>query len=417
MKNQKSKHDDRIQLFLGNNLESLSKFKDNSIHAVVIDGPYGMNSKEYNVQDLAKQYLKGEDYLLGGKGIVGMDWDSDLPTLALAKELLRVLKPGGFLVCFTAGRTYDILVFTMRWAGFLIKDQMIWAYSSGVPKGQWLANKAVDEIEASRLKGLNPALKPAIEPMVLAQKPLSEETILANFRKHGTGALNIGSVQVTKKDGTTRYPANIVTDGTKVVTAGFSGGDENFNSCPWSHLDSLLNPALFYSKAQPRDRDFGLDEFKSTEERATLFSGNSSGLKNIHPTVKPIALMRHLVRLVSRPGDIVLDCFMGSGSTGCAAILEGRVFVGMEINKDYFEVSKARINRTKELMDKYKVKNPDHLILLAELDAVESEMQGVADKIIKDPNDLEAQKKLQKLESIRKKLLSKFKKPSAPIAA
>lgn len=140
----KNLNSEDLVLHLGDNLKSLAAYKENSIHAVIIDGPYGLNSKEYDVQELVNQYQKGQSYMLGGKGFVGMDWDSDLPTLALCKELLRVLKPGGYVACFAGSRTYDILVFTMRWAGFLIKDQMIWTYASGVPKGEWLSRKERD---------------------------------------------------------------------------------------------------------------------------------------------------------------------------------------------------------------------------------------------------------------------------------
>lgn len=412
-KNQNSKD---FTLHLGDNLKALAEYKDNSIHAVIIDGPYGLNSKEYNVQDLVKQYQKGESYKLGGKGIVGMDWDSDLPTLALCKELLRVLKPGGYVACFAGSRTYDILVFTMRWAGFLIKDQMIWTYASGVPKGEWLEKQETDaEVLASRkLAGLNTCLKPAIEPIVLAQKPIAHgETIRSNVNKYGTGALNIGAVMVTRKDGETRYPANIINDGSKVVQAGFTDGNENFNSCSFNYLDELLNPILYYSKPQNRDKEFGLDQYNATKSRKALFSGADLNIKNIHPTVKPIALMRHLVRLLSRPGDIVLDSFLGSGSTGIAAILEGRKFVGMEINKDYYDVASARIERTQALIEKFKVNDPEQLILLAELEDLDKKLDEIAKLVLKNPSNRAYQEqleKLSKLKELRCKDLIKVKK-------
>lgn len=400
-KNQNQKD---ITLHLGDNLKALAEYKDNSIHAVIIDGPYGLNSKEYNVQDLVKQYQKGESYKLGGKGFVGMDWDSDLPTLALCKEILRVLKPGGYVACFAGSRTYDILVFTMRWAGFLIKDQMVWTYASGVPKGEWLEKQETDaEVLASKnLAGLNTCLKPAIEPIVLAQKPLADgETIRSNVKKYGTGALNIGAVMVTRKDGEQRYPANIIADGSKVVQAGFTDGNENFNSCTFNYLDKLLNPVLYYSKAQLRDKDFGLDKYHATKSRKALFTGNELNIKNIHPTVKPIALMRHLVRLLSRPGDIVLDCFLGSGSTGISALLEGRKFIGMEINKDYFDVANARIQRTQELIEKFKVTDPEHLTVLAELEEIDKKLDETAKLVLKNPGNRTYQGQLEKLSQLK----------------
>lgn len=412
----KNQNQKEFTLHLGDNLKALAEYKDNSIHAVIIDGPYGLNSKEYNVQDLVKQYQKGESYKLGGKGFVGMDWDSDLPTLALCKELLRVLKPGGYVACFAGSRTYDILVFTMRWAGFLIKDQMVWTYASGVPKGEWLENQETDpEVLASKkLAGLNTCLKPAIEPIVLAQKPLADgETIRSNVKKYGTGALNIGAVMVTRKDGEQRYPANIIADGSKVVQAGFTDGNENFNSCSFNYLDELLNPVLYYSKAQLRDKDFGLDKYHATKSRKALFTDNELNIKNIHPTVKPIALMRHLVRLLSRPGDIVLDCFLGSGSTGISALLEGRKFIGMEINKDYFDVANARIQRTQELIEKFKVTDPEHLTVLAELEEIDKKLDEIAKLVLKNPGNRTHQgqlEKLSQLKELRYKELIKVKK-------
>ncbi len=412
----KNQNSEDLVLHLGDNLKSLATYKENSIHAVIIDGPYGLNSKEYDVQELVNHYQKGQSYMLGGKGIVGMDWDSHLPTLALCKELLRVLKPGGYVACFAGSRTYDILVFTMRWAGFLIKDQMIWTYASGVPKGEWLSRKERDPkvIASKKLVGLNTCLKPAIEPIVLAQKPLAKgETVRSNVKKYGTGALNIGAVMVTRKDGEKRYPANIITDGSKVVQAGFTDGNENFNSCPANYLDELLNPILYYSKAQLRDKEFGLDKHNATKSRKALFSGTDLSIKNIHPTVKPIALMRHLVRLLSKPGDIVLDCFLGSGSTGISAILEGRKFIGMEINKDYFDVATARIERTQNLIKKFKVTDPEQLMVLAELDSLNEKLDEIAKLVLKNPGNRVHQEKLEKLSKLKElrcKDLLKIKK-------
>ncbi len=390
---------EQIQLHLGNNIETIKKYGDNSIHAVIIDGPYGLNAKDYDMKVLAENYIKGQNYLLGGKGIAGMEWDSDLPSLELAYELLRVLKPGGHLVCFAGSRTYDILAFTLRFAGFRIKDQLIWAYASGVPKGQWLERIAENEVEAMALRGLNSALKPAIEPIVLAQKPIEVgETIASNVLKHGTGALNIGAIQVVRQDQELRYPANIITDGSKIVNAGFHGGTENFNSCPPDFFEKLLNPIFYYSKPSDTDRDFGLDQFESELRRKALFSGNDLDIKNIHPTVKPISLMRHLVRLVSRPGDIILDCYAGSGSTLVSAILEGRKCVGMEIDSNYFSIAQARTLRTQELIKKFGVTDPDHIMLLAQKEILEADMQRVADNILKDPKNRHLQNELLHLE-------------------
>jgi DNA modification methylase len=162
-----------------------------------------------------------------------------------------------------------------------------------------------------------------------------------------------------------------------------------------------------------RDKEFGLDKHNATKSRKALFSGTDLSIKNIHPTVKPIALMRHLVRLLSKPGDIVLDCFLGSGSTGISAILEGRKFIGMEINKDYFDVATARIERTQNLIKKFKVTDPEQLMVLAELDSLNEKLDEIAKLVLKNPGNRVHQEKLEKLSKLKElrcKDLLKIKK-------
>lgn len=403
-----------LTLHLGDNLTALKAYPPNSIHAVIIDGPYGLNSKEYDIEQLVQHYQKGQSYRLGGKGIGGMSWDSDLPSLELAKELFRVLKPGGFLVCFAGSRTYDILSLTFRWGGFRIKDQLIWAYASGVPKGKWLEKLAGDEEQRKKLAGLNSTLKPAFEPIVLAQKPIEEgETIVSNSLKHGTGALNIGAVKVMTSLGAEKYPANILTDGSKVVEKAFYGGAGFFNACPTNVLDSLFNPILFYSKAQATDREFALDKFDSLRTREGLFDGDSVAGKNTHLTVKPIALMRHLVRLLSKPGDVILDCFAGSGTTLIAALLEGRECVGVELMPEYFDIAKARSVRTIELMTEFNTTDPEKLILEIELSQLTNLLEKVANKLIMQPSNKELQREFEALDSKMRKTRVALKRLSS----
>lgn len=195
--------------------------------------------------------------------------------------------------------------------------------------------------EAIKWEGWGSALKPALEPITLARKPLDEKTIAANVLKHGTGGINIdgcrierdeedisgwsktggsarksgsmsGSMKDTepKKDNPDgRFPANFIHD----------GSDENLE---------LLDKAARYfycPKASKVDRNEGVD-------------------KNAHPTVKPTDLMRYLCRLITPVGGTVLDPFMGSGSTGKAAILEDFNFIGCEMDEDYIKIAQARID-------------------------------------------------------------------------
>jgi site-specific DNA-methyltransferase (adenine-specific) len=222
--------------------------------------------------------------------------------------------------------------------------------------------------EASAWQGWGTALKPAWEPILMARKPL-EGTVAANLLKHGTGAINVDGCRIgagerpqiersnqyrpanfdlpsgSKSAGTTtqgRWPANFMHDGSPEV------------------LDPLGEASRFFycAKTSTADREEGCEELAtSTGADATSRQEGTAGLdnpragasrtrevvRNHHPTVKPTELMRHLVRLVTPPGGLVLDPFMGSGSTGKAAILEGARFAGCDLDPAYLEIAAARI--------------------------------------------------------------------------
>ena len=235
--------------------------------------------------------------------------------------------------------------------------------------------------EARKWKGWGTALKPAHEPIVMARKPLSEKTVAKNVLQHGTGALNIDGSRVgnevlgggtmpdlrdvgamskeatgidklsfgqnprpaerlTQETYTGRWPANVIHDGSDEVVNGFpdNGSAARFFYC---------------AKANKRDRNEGLDGF---EIRQTIGGGgtNPEGpgdkygsvkaeAQNYHPTVKPVDLMRYLVKLITPREGVVLDPFMGSGSTGKGAVIEGFNFVGIEQDADYLDIARARI--------------------------------------------------------------------------
>lgn len=225
------------------------------------------------------------------------------------------------------------------------------------------------------------ALKPALEPITMARKPLIG-TVEANWREHGTGALNIDGCRVEptgesrervgEASQDRRWPANLISDGSPEVAAlfpmqtsgsrapgvrkgmGFHGADGDGGPAVEGSSGSAAR--FFYAaKASKRDRDEGLDHLPEVE--AADFDQRPSGdfaarmkrerppvmKRNTHPTVKPTDLMRYLCRLVTPPGGVVLDPFMGSGSTGKAAVLEGFRFVGIEREAEYVEIARARI--------------------------------------------------------------------------
>jgi DNA modification methylase len=195
---------------------------------------------------------------------------------------------------------------------------------------------------AKTWEGWGTALKPALEPITMARKPLGgtvAETVLA----YGTGAINVDGCRVEGN----RWPANLAHDGGPEVVGLFPGYGE----------DSAAR--FFYTaKASKEDRDEGLQGHSWTTAGAMTGgraegsaglnnpragAGRTSGGKNIHPTVKPTALMQYLCRLVTPPGGLVLDPFMGSGSTGKAALLEGFRFTGIEREADYLPIAKTRV--------------------------------------------------------------------------
>lgn len=228
---------------------------------------------------------------------------------------------------------------------------------------------------ARQWHGWGTALKPALEPITVARKPLLG-TVAANVLEHGTGALNIDACrvpvdpeadasqlrtmqrsqrpngdgwgmstvsgdtpQVVRADG--RWPANLIHDGSDEVAAQFpetkSGG--------YPPEGGQRSQVPTYGKPTAR----GEQKFTSSEGSAARFfycaksSKKDRGEGNTHPTVKPTELMRYLVRLVTPPGGLVLDPFMGSGSTGKAAVLEGFRFVGIDMTAEYVTIAKARI--------------------------------------------------------------------------
>lgn len=252
---------------------------------------------------------------------------------------------------------------------------------------------------AKKWEGWGTALKPAVEPIVLARKPLIG-TVAENVLTHGTGALNIdasrigtekralldarntvtpsqfGSMGGSKAIGETnlgRWPANILLDEAAAAlldeqsgvsksaktlasddrerAAVFGGGDDKggIHTPRNSHTDTGGASRFFYvAKASRAERNKGLEGFTERYvERDNGFSAKISDAKvpraNIHPTVKPVQLMRYLIRLVTPKGGTVLDPFLGSGTTAVAAIEEGVAWIGCEREPEYLDIIRARV--------------------------------------------------------------------------
>lgn len=377
-----------VQLYLGECLSIMRSLQDNSVDSIVTDPPYGLR-------------------------FMGKKWDYDVPSVAIWAECLRVLKPGGHLLSFAGTRTQHRMAVNIEDAGFEIRDMvsflydtsetaqtlieslspeqlklldatfgrdgmLAWTYGSGFPKshnldGEW--------------HGWGTALKPALEPITVARKPF-KGTVAANVRAHGPGALNIAGCRVGGEDG--RWPANVCHDGSAAVVAlfpaqaGAAAPVKGTESSPASrgnvtgkrarvagafHQDSGSAARFFYcGKASRKDRHEGMEDPGPQFKHGTTLRQveNTATKGNTHPTVKPVELMRWLVRLITPPGGVVLDPFMGSGSTGKAAILEGFGFIGIEMESDYYKIAEKRIGTAMAPIQDQQSTSAEQLTLFSE---------------------------------------------------
>lgn len=406
---------ERYTLHLGDCIEVMRTMADNSVDSVVTDPPYHLTqvSRGHHAAN-ANPGTPHARARIGDKGFMGKSWDGgDIAhRVEMWSECLRVLKPGGHLLAFSATRTYHRMTCAIEDAGFEIRDMVPWHYASGFPKsrnldGEW--------------NGWGTALKPATEPICMARKPLIG-TIAENVATYGTGALNIDACRVaptgeshdrigetsaerryTENGGTDfaatpgvrggdplgRWPANLIHDGSLEVleqfpdapgqmadarTDGAAQGNAVFGALayvskrPEHRVETDKSAARFFycAKASRIDRNEGVggNDVPAVEAEATMRDRETADWParngNHHPTVKPTELMRYLVRLVTPPGGKVLDPFMGSGSTGKGCMLEGFDFVGIDMTAEYVAIADARISFTlkKSMMPRDALGNP-----------------------------------------------------------
>lgn len=371
----------------GDCLEVMAGMEAGSVDAVVCDPPYGLEfmGKEWdrltgkadvrqpgdaNYQTPDNPHGRSKVRYGYGTSMAPMQaWHQDW-----AEQALRVLKPSHYLLAFGGTRTWHRLACALEDAGFEIRDTLMWLYGSGFPKGR-------------------ACLKPAWEPIILARKPgpmreLGIEECRIGVRdeskmyvqprpttdKGGASWSKGEHVPFHYGDSGGRWPANLVLDEDAAAmvdgqTAGLRGGvSVNRNrdaaadkpasvygtfKCDTADVtygDSGGASRFYYcAKASRSERNEGLE---GMPERYTArdngYSDKLSDTKlpraNHHPTVKPLALMRWLVRLVAREGDLVLDPFTGSGTTGVACVEEGRDFIGIERESEYVEIARRRID-------------------------------------------------------------------------
>jgi DNA modification methylase len=351
-------------IYLGNCLDVLKEFESGTIDSIVTDPPYGLR-------------------------FMARKWDYKIPSVEIWEECLRVLKPGGYLLAFSGTRTNHRLVVNVEDAGFEIRDMIAWVYGSGFPKSMNIG-KAIDKaaglerdvtapasLKAQQWEGWGTALKPAFEPITVARKPF-KGTVANNVLEHGTGGLNIDGCRVQtgdnlnggayakegserhdgsknwryKRDGKAgeyqqpegRFPANLCHDGSEEVLERFlitkSGKNNNRRK---AHTTNSMTGTL--NILDREETSYVAEGSAARFFYCAKTSKKDRGEGNNHPTVKPTDLMRYLIRLVTPPNGVVLDPFMGSGSTGKAACLEGFAFVGVEMDEDYYKIAKRRIGK------------------------------------------------------------------------
>jgi len=330
-------------IFLGDCRLRLKDIPDNSIDAVVTDPPYEL-------------------------GFMGKSWDASgvAYNVSMWEECLRVLKPGGHLLSFGGTRTYHRMACAVEDAGFEIRDQMQWLYGTGFPKNHDISKAMTDKEAAATWEGWGTALKPANEPIVLARKPIAENTIALNVLKHGTGGLNIDGSRIYrqgKEEGEVDKTPNFKN---KVFGKGMGGTEVDLSKDRWPSnvlLDSeaalilgSVSRFFYCAKASTDEREKGLEG----RERKIVNDGRETSIDNpyqrgdterlnTHPTVKPITLMEYLVRLVTPKGGIVLDPFSGSGSTLIAAKNLGFDYLGIEMDPEFVDIANMRLRGSKTL--------------------------------------------------------------------
>ena len=307
-------------------LVAMQKLIDDGVQvdSIVTDPPYHLQSivDRFGKEDSAPaQHGTDGAFARASKGFMGQEWDGG--DIAFRQETwklaLKLLKPGGHMLAFSASRNYHRMAVAIEDAGFEIRDQIMWIYGSGFPKSLNLGD------------GWGTALKPAHEPIVMARK-LIEGTNKNNKEKYGTGGINIDGCRI---EGDTNLK-------TRVRKAGSEFG-QNSGWNDHKNVDTIYNPSNGRFPANVMHD--GLQEEWARFFYCPKVSKSERGEDNTHPTVKPQELMKYLCRLVTPKGGTVLDPFMGSGTTGVACMNLSRKFIGIEVDPKYFDIACERIKQ------------------------------------------------------------------------
>lgn len=294
------------QIILGDAFIVIENIEDNSVDLILTDPPYFLDKLDARWDH---EIIKKGKFSVGVvKNLpVGMKFSPEQSKefyewfFEISKKFYRVLKPGGWLLVFSYPRLYHRLTCAIEDAGFYIRDTFIWLYTQNQPKAFSLSHFLSEEDKNLKklLKTYKvPKVKSCFEPIVVSQKP-PEGSLLENFKKYKVGLFN-----TSIKQGLNKFPANVITT-------------------------DNINPVI---------DNYFLIEKPTRQEK---------GEYNDHPSVKPLSLCKFLIELTTLENAVVLDPFMGSGTTIIACILTKRKYIGIEIDKHYFEIAKKRISEVK----------------------------------------------------------------------
>ena len=391
----------------GDCLDVMAQMDQESVDAIVTDPPYGLSfmAKEWDAPGAVGGFPMRRSKAIntvntglsrqGGRQQQGLDFQKrqrkDMEAYqesmhAFGEAAYRVAKPSAYLLAFGGTRTVHRMTVALEDAGWIIRDMLVWAYASGFPK-----SKA--------------SLKPAWEPIVMARKPGPlrmlaidecripselEDGREVTFRSLAPGA-TVNKTGDWKKDETVtkaypsgRWPANValtdpIFDGDVegVVGGGESKGMEpallrrgatTGSGLGYGSTGSVHEAWVGYGDAGTYSRFFLIPKADRIDREPLIPKADridreplipkadriygkhprnrKTKRQNVHPTVKPTELMRHLVRLVTPSGGTVLDPFLGSGTTALAAEMEGFAWIGIEREAEYVAIAEARLNGT-----------------------------------------------------------------------
>ena len=320
----------RFTLLEGDALLQLKALESESVHAVITDPPYGL-TKTLDIEEMLASWLAGKTFVSDQNGYGGAVWDNSVPGPELWRETYRLLVPGGFVLAFAAARTIDLTTLALRLAGFEIRDLIHWVYAPGRPSRDQgkVANELGDTDLAPLVVGLRPSLLPGHEPIIVARKPFDRPgaTVLDNLYDFGVGAINHGAI--------TGAPEGTATNVWVVHDLECS---TQRCLCDVESRGAHKHGTHIYPGEQLPDRSLNIPK-PGKLERPVAEDGTT------HSTVKPLALMRALVEAFTALDHVVLDPFLGSGTTMEATLLTGRRSVGCEMNAEFIPLIELRVQR------------------------------------------------------------------------